>query len=262
MGVLNVTPDSFYDGGRYLDPSRAISHGFEMIAEGADIVDVGGESTRPGALEVDPEVELERVLPVVAALSGEVRVSIDTRHAEVAAAALDVGATLVNDVSATLATVAASRHAGLVVMHMQNTPADMQVNPHYEAVVDEVHAFLAQRAASARALGVEELYVDPGIGFGKTLEHNVALLKALPDLVRGGDPVLVGTSRKRFLGVLSAAAGEAPLPVGERLEASLATAVWAMCCGVAIVRCHDVKATADAARLVGEGAQGALREAA
>ncbi len=254
MGVVNVTPDSFFDGGRYLDPAAAIAHAMALVEQGADLVDVGGESTRPGASPVDPSVEAARVLPVVAALAGEVRVSIDTRHAEVAAAAIEAGASLVNDVSATLAPLAAEAGVGLVVMHMQGTPADMQIAPHYDDVVGEVHGFLAARAAEARALGVEELYVDPGIGFGKSVEHCVALLRALPALVAAGVPVLVGTSRKRFLGVLSAPPGAPPLPAAERLDASLASAVWAMCCGAAIVRVHDVKATADAARLVGEAA--------
>jgi dihydropteroate synthase len=253
MGVLNVTPDSFYDGGRYLDPDAAIAHGLELVAEGADIVDVGGESTRPGALPVDPTVEAARVLPVVRALAPAVRVSIDTRHAEVAAAACAAGASLINDVSASLADVAAEARVGLVVMHMQGSPEHMQANPHYDDVVGEVHGFLAARAEAARALGVAEVYVDPGIGFGKTFEHNLALLHALPELVASGSPVLVGMSRKSFLGRLSAPPGSPPLPVTERFESSLASAVYAMCSGVAIVRVHDVKATADAARLVGGG---------
>jgi len=251
MGVLNVTPDSFYDGGRYLDRDAAIARGIALVEEGADIVDVGGESTRPGAVPVDPKVEAERVLPVVAALAGRVRVSIDTRHEAVASAAVDAGATLVNDVSASLAPLAAAAGVGLVLMHMRGTPADMQDHPVYGDVVGEVHTFLAERAAAARDLGVTECYVDPGLGFGKTLEHNVALLRALPRLAAQGSPVLVGTSRKAFLGALSAPPGGRALPPAERFEASLASAVWAMCCGAAIVRVHDVKATADAARLVG-----------
>jgi dihydropteroate synthase len=191
-------------------------------------------------------------VPVVRALAPLVRVSIDTRHRAVAEAALEAGATLLNDVSSRLAPVAAQAGAGLVVMHMQGTPKDMQLAPRYGDVVREVHTMLQGGAARAHDLGIEEVYVDPGIGFGKTLEHNLALLRALPALVERGERVLVGTSRKHFLGVLSAREGAPPLPPGERLEASVASAVWAMCCGAAIVRVHDVKATVDAARLVGE----------
>lgn len=254
MGVLNVTPDSFYDGGRYYDRAAAIRRGEQMIAEGADIVDVGGESSRPGADAVAEDEELRRVLPVVAALAPLVRVSIDTMKPAVAAAALEAGASLVNDVACRLGEVAARAGAGLVVMHMRGTPQTMQDHPHYDDVVDEVFDHLAQAAARARALGVAEVYVDPGIGFGKTLEHNLALLRALPELVGAGAPVLVGTSRKSFIGRLLAAPGADPLPPEERFEGSLATAVWAMAHGAAIVRVHDVAATARAARLV-EGIQ-------
>ena len=250
MGVLNVTPDSFYDGGRYLDPAAAIRHGSEMVAEGADVIDIGGESTHPGAEPLDPSVELARVLPVVEALAPSVRVSIDTRHELVASEALAAGATLLNDVSATLAPVAADAGVGLVVMHMQGTPKDMQRNPHYDDVVAEVHSMLRREAGRAHEMGIEEVYVDPGIGFGKSLEHNLALLRALPELVASGEPVLLGTSRKRFLGALAAGPGGGVLPPEERFEASLATAVWGMCCGVAIVRVHDVRQTRDAVRLV------------
>jgi dihydropteroate synthase len=247
MGVLNVTPDSFSDGGRYLDPDAAVAHGLRLVAEGADVVDVGGESTRPGAEAVDSEVERARVVPVVAALAPHVRVSIDTRKATVADAAIEAGATLVNDVSATLWPVAAARRVGWVAMHMRGTPATMQDHPHYDDVVSEVRGFLSARAAEAHAGGVAEVWVDPGIGFGKTAAHNLALLHALPALVAGGEPVVVGTSRKSFLGALTGGA-----PVGDRLEASLATAVWAMTRGAGMVRVHDVAATVQAARLIGD----------
>lgn len=252
MGVLNVTPDSFFDGGRYFDRAAALRHGRALVAEGADLVDVGGESTRPGADPVDEREELRRVLPVVAALAPLVRVSIDTMKPAVAAAAVAEGATLVNDVAGGLAEVAASTGAGLVVMHRQGTPKDMQAHPRYADVVVEVHAHLARAARAAREVGVQECYVDPGIGFGKTLTHNLALLRALPALVAAGEPVLIGTSRKSFLGRLASPSGSAPLPVEERLAGSLASAVWAMAAGARIVRVHDVAATVQAARLVGE----------
>jgi len=255
MGVLNVTPDSFYDGGRYFDREAAIAHGRALVVEGADIVDVGGESSRPGAEPVTRDEELRRVLPVVAALAPEVRVSIDTMKPEVATAAVEEGATLVNDVACRLADVAAATGAGLVVMHMRGTPKDMQRDPRYDDVVREVFRSLIDAATAAHAAGVGELYVDPGIGFGKTAEHNLALLQAVPELVALGEPVLIGTSRKSFLGRLLASAGAPPLPAEERFEASLATAVWAMAAGAAIVRVHDVRATAQAARLVGEVAR-------
>lgn len=252
MAVLNVTPDSFFDGGRYFRPDAAIARGREMFAEGADIVDVGGESSRPGAAPVAGDEELRRVLPVVEALSSFGRVSIDTMKPEVAAAACAAGATLVNDVAGRCAAVAAAAGAGLVVMHMQGEPSTMQLDPHYDDVVAEVFAALDAGARAARAAGASEVYVDPGVGFGKTPAHNLALLAALPELVGRGEPVLVGTSRKSFLGRLIAAPGEPPRPTAERLEGSLATAVWAMACGCAAVRVHDVKETAMAARLVGD----------
>lgn len=252
MGVLNVTPDSFSDGGRYFDPDAAIARGLEIVAEGADVVDVGGESTRPGADPVDEAEEIRRVLPVVEALAGRVRVSIDTMKAGVAEAAVARGAWLVNDVACGLRDVAAATGAALVVMHMRGTPKDMQAQVHYDDVVAEVHGFLAEGVAAAREAGVAEVYVDPGIGFAKTAEHNLALLAALPELVAAGTPVLVGTSRKRFLGTLGLPPGSPPLPVGERYEASLATAAWAMAAGARIVRVHDVRAAVQAAHLVGD----------
>ncbi len=259
MGVLNVTPDSFFDGGRYFDRARAVARGEQMAAEGADIVDVGGESSRPGAHGVPLEEELRRVVPVVRALAPGVRVSIDTMKPEVAAAALEAGATLVNDVSCRLADLAAASGAGLVVMHMRGTPETMQDDPRYGDVVGEVSGYLDTAVERARALGVAEVYADPGIGFGKTLEHNLAILRALPALVARHGAVLVGASRKSFIGRLLARPGEAPLPPDERLEGSLAAAVWAMAAGAAIVRVHDVAATVQAATLVGDaGAPSAL----
>jgi len=248
MGVLNVTPDSFSDGGRWLDPDAALAHGLRMVAEGADVVDVGGESTRPGAAPVDVDEELRRVLPVVDALAPHVRVSIDTRKSEVAEAALEAGATLVNDVSATLAPVAAAAGVGWVAMHMQGDPRTMQSAPAYDDVVAEVRAFLVERASSA---GLDEVWIDPGVGFGKTLGHNLALLAHLGELVATGYPVLVGTSRKAFLGRLTATSEGVPAEAHDRVEASVATAAWALAQGAAMVRVHDVAPTVAAARLLG-----------
>jgi dihydropteroate synthase len=246
MGVLNVTPDSFSDGGRYLDADAAIRRGLELVAEGADVVDVGGESTRPGAEPVGEDEELRRVVPVVEALAPHVRVSIDTRKAAVAEAAVQAGATLVNDVSASLHRVAADGGVGWVAMHMKGEPRTMQDAPRYDDVVGEVRDFLLARAAAAREAGVEEVWIDPGIGFGKTVEHNLSLLRHLRRLTTAELPVVVGTSRKGFLGRVT---GEAP--ADDRLEASIATAVHAMLNGARMVRVHDVKATVQAARLVG-----------
>jgi dihydropteroate synthase len=247
MGVLNVTPDSFSDGGTWLGPEAAVAHGLALVAEGADVVDVGGESTRPGAQPVEEAEERRRVLPVVEALAPHVRVSVDTRKAGVAEAAIEAGATLVNDVSASLHEVAAAGGAGWVAMHMQGQPATMQDAPHYDDVVSEVRDFLVARAEAATAAGVKEVWIDPGIGFGKTLAHNLALLRHLRALVATGLPVVVGTSRKGFIGALT---GDAP--VDDRREGSLATATWALAQGAGMVRVHDVAPTVQAARLVAE----------
>ncbi|HEX4244955.1 MAG TPA: dihydropteroate synthase [Acidimicrobiales bacterium] len=257
MGILNVTPDSFFDGGEWYETGRAISRGHHMIEEGADIVDVGGESTRPGAAPVDLGEELRRVLPVVEALSPHVRVSIDTTKAEVATAAVAAGATLVNDVSAELWSVAAEYGVGWVAMHRKGTPADMQRSPNYGDVVDEVSSFLAQRAAVARAAGVNEVWIDPGIGFGKNVQHNLALLGAVDVLAELGYPVLVGTSRKSFLGVISPLPDGSPAPIDDRGPASLATGTWALAGGASMIRVHDVAASVQAAVLVGSSPGGA-----
>jgi len=249
MGVLNVTPDSFSDGGRFCGAADAIVQGFRLVADGAGIVDIGGESTRPGAEPVEAADELDRVLPVVSALAADgIRVSIDTRHALVAEAAIAAGATVVNDVSASeeLMAVAAAGGAGYVAMHAKGDPTTMQADPRYGDVVGEVHGFLAVAASRARQVGCREVWVDPGIGFGKTVEHNLALLAALPELVEAGNPVVVGASRKGFLGALTGGA-----PVADRLEASVAVAAWAFHCGVQIVRAHDVIETVQALRLTG-----------
>jgi dihydropteroate synthase len=278
MGVLNVTPDSFSDGGRWFEPAAAIAHGRRMVAEGADVVDVGGESTRPGAAPVDEDEELRRVVPVVAALAPEVRVSVDTTKPAVARAAVAAGATLINDVSATLHTVAAETGAGWIAMHMRGTPATMRGEARYDDVVAEVRDHLAERAAEGEAAGVGEIWLDPGIGFAKTAAHNLAVLRRLDEIVALGRPVVVGTSRKSFLGVLTARSdaaaasrpssaeppdglgggGAPPTPTDDRLEASLATATWALAAGAHMVRAHDVLATVQAAKVVGPGFTAAL----
>lgn len=260
MGVVNVTPDSFSDGGRYLDASRAIEHGLELAAAGADVLDVGGESTRPGAVPVAAEEEARRVVPVVRRLAGEdgVAVSVDTTKASVARAALEAGAVIVNDVSAGrgdpgMLALVASEGAGYVAMHMRGTPATMQDDPRYDDVVAEVGRFLVERLDAAVTAGVarDRLMADPGIGFGKTLDHNLELLARLPELVGAlGVPVLVGTSRKAFIGSILAGADGTPAPVHDREEGTLATVVWAFERGAAMVRVHDVRLAVDAARLL------------
>jgi dihydropteroate synthase len=259
MGVLNVTPDSFSDGGRWATTEEAVAQGRRLVAEGADIVDVGGESSRPGAGPVPEAEELARVIPVIEALADSVRVSVDTVKPAVAVAALRAGATLVNDVSASLFEVAASAGAGWVAMHRQGSPRTMQDDPHYDDVVAEVRRFLVERAREARAAGVAEVWIDPGIGFGKTKEHNLTLLHHLPELVAaaveaGCVGLMVGTSRKRFLGLLAGPDGAEAAGVEDRLEGSLATAVGAMVAGASMVRVHDVAATVQAARLYGPAA--------
>ena len=209
MGILNVTPDSFWDGGQWFETQQAIMRGHEMIAEGADIIDVGGESTRPGASEVPVEEELARVVPVVEALAGRVRISIDTTKAAVADAAVEAGASLINDVSATLWPVAARHGVGWVAMHRQGTPASMQLDPRYDDVVAEVSALLVDRAGRAADAGVDDVWIDPGIGFGKTVEHNLELLRRLDELLPLGRPIVIGTSRKSFLGRIAAGGGAA-----------------------------------------------------
>ena len=249
MGVLNVTPDSFSDGGRFLDPAAAVAQGLVLVEEGADIVDVGGESTRPGAVAVDEDEERRRVLPVVRELAAAgVRVSIDTRKAEVARAAIDAGASIVNDVSAGLHEVAAAGGAGWVAMHMRGEPQTMQQDPRYDDVVAEVCAFLVERAEAAAAAGVRDIWIDPGIGFGKTADHNLALLGDLDALVETGWPVLVGASRKSFIGRLHAESDGTGRPAAEddRVEGSVAIAAWAALRGAAAVRVHDVAATVGA----------------
>jgi dihydropteroate synthase len=249
MGVVNVTPDSFSDGGLYLEADAAVEHGLELAAQGAAILDVGGESTRPGAEPVAAAEEAQRVVPVVERLAAEGRrVSIDTTKVDVARAALDAGATIVNDVAAfrfapELAGLVAERGAGCVLMHMLGEPRTMQLDPRYDDVVSDVRAFLEERLAFAVAEGVpeERVWLDPGIGFGKSLEHNLELLRRLDEIVAIGRPVGIGTSRKSFLGKL--AGGK---PEGERLPGTIATNVIALERGASVFRVHDVAPVADA----------------
>jgi dihydropteroate synthase len=253
MGVLNVTPDSFYDGGRYYAPGAAVNRGLEMLAAGADMVDVGGESTRPESVPVDAAEEADRVLPVIGELhrrAPEALISIDTSKAVVAAAALEAGASVVNDISGLtfdpqMGETAARYRAGLVLMHIQNRPADMQKKPMYGDVVEEVSSFLEASLSRARAAGVaaEKIAVDPGIGFGKTPAHNLALLDRLSALHRLGRPVLVGLSRKSFIGAVLGGEPE------QRLAGSLGAAVAAAFRGAHILRVHDVSASVGALRM-------------
>jgi dihydropteroate synthase len=250
MGVVNVTPDSFSDGGAFDDEVSAIAHARRLISEGAAIVDVGGESTRPGAAPVPAAEELERVLPVVEGIAGlrlPAQISIDTMKREVAEAALDAGASYVNDVTAfrhdpDLAGLVADRGVDCCLMHMLGEPRTMQDDPRYDDVVSDVKAFLEARMKAAIAAGVREerIQLDPGIGFGKTLEHNLELLRRLDELTSLGRPIVIGTSRKSFLGKLTGR------DVTERVHATVATSVIAFERGASVFRVHDVAATADA----------------
>jgi dihydropteroate synthase len=250
MGVVNVTPDSFSDGGRYLDAEAAVAHALALAEEGADLLDVGGESTRPGAEPVGSEEELRRVVPVierVAARGLEARISIDTSKASVAAAALDAGASLVNDVTAFrgdpgLAALVAERSVPCCLMHMLGEPRTMQDDPRYDDVVDEVRAFLEERLAFAMGQGIaeEHVWLDPGIGFGKTVAHNLKLLRRLDEIAAIGRPVVVGVSRKSFLGRLTGR------EVDERVAGTVAANVLAFERGATVFRVHDVAPTGDA----------------
>ncbi len=254
MGVVNTTPDSFSDGGRYTSTRAALAHGLAMLADGADIIDVGGESTRPGADPVSAEEEIDRIVPVVAGLVdvGAV-VSIDTMKPQVAAAAVEAGAHIVNDVSALgdpdMAIVCAESDVGVVLMHMQGEPGTMQDDPSYEDLLAEVAGFLKQRATAAQAAGIgrDRICVDPGIGFGKTFDHNMQMLHNLDWLTALDYPVLVGTSRKGFLGGILAAAGMESAP-HERDPATAATVALAIAGGVSVVRVHNVSHALQAAR--------------
>jgi dihydropteroate synthase len=253
MGIVNVTPDSFYDGGKRFDSARAAADGFEMIESGAQILDIGGESTRPGAQAVSVDEELRRVLPVIRKLrkGSSVPISVDTYKEAVARAALDLGADIVNDISAlrfdpAMAGLIAREGVPVILMHMQGVPRTMQREPHYEDVVREVRDFLAERGRLANQAGItrEQIIIDPGIGFGKTLAHNLALLNNLQSLNSLGHPLLIGVSRKAFIGKILNVAGPE-----QRLEGSLAAAVAAALSGANILRVHDVSETVRALRV-------------
>ncbi|WP_249644512.1 dihydropteroate synthase [Nocardia sputi] len=244
MGVLNVTPDSFSDGGLYLDPHRALERAHQMLDEGADIIDIGGESTRPGATPVGPDVEWERVSPVIEALVGHCVLSVDTRHPKVARAAVDCGVSILNDVSASLSEVAAQNQVTWIAMHMQREPSTMQRDPRYIDVVAEVRAYLAACADDALRRGVPEVLVDPGIGFGKSFQHNLELLRHLDAFAGLAHGLVLGVSRKSVLG--EAIGQTDPL---RRLPAALAVSALAVGKGVSIIRTHDVAETIQAVRM-------------
>lgn len=254
MGVVNVTPDSFSDGGKFLDPGAAVAHALKLVSEGAEILDLGGESTRPGAEPVSEEEELRRVIPVLKKLVPQIKVpvSIDTSKPAVARAALAAGASIVNDIAAATRTdftmwqIVAEQHAGYIVMHAQGSPATMQVQPVYKDVVRDIGGFFSERLGQLlNEVGVpmEQVVIDPGIGFGKTLEHNLTLLAGLKTFTKWRRPLLVGVSRKSFIGDLLGA------EVQNRLPASLACAALAVGDGAHIIRTHDVAETVQAVRL-------------
>ena len=252
MGIVNVTPDSFFDGGRFLDAQAAVAHSLQLVEQGAEIIDIGGESTRPGALPVDEAEELRRVLPVIKRLAGQVKVpiSIDTVKPGVARAALDAGASIVNDVAANredpaLWRFVAEAHAGYVCMHMRGTPQTMQANPIYTDVAREVGEFFCERLRRLIDCGVgrDQIILDPGIGFGKTVGHNLQLLGAARDFTRLERPLLMGVSRKSFIGRLLGA------ELAARLPGALACACMSVVAGVQIIRAHDVAETVQAIRM-------------
>jgi dihydropteroate synthase len=251
MGVLNVTPDSFSDGGKWLDPALAIAHARQMVAEGAEVVDVGGESTRPGASAVPEQEELRRVLPVVEALAGEFILSVDTRKAAVARTALHAGASILNDVSGSLWSVAAECGSGWIAGHLPADPSVMQRYARYDDVVREVRDHLVARAELALAAGVREVWIDPGIGFGKRPAHNLQILRHLDAFVATGWPVAIGTSRKSFLSALAPRADASPASAEDRLEGSVATGLWAALRGAQMIRVHDVAPMVQALVLAG-----------
>lgn len=262
MGILNVTPDSFSDGGAHFDAARAVERGLALAGEGADFIDVGGESTRPGAAAVDPLEEARRVVPVIRELAARagVPVSVDTRNASVARAAIDAGAVIVNDVSGlthdpAMAPLVGASGATAVVMHMKGDPRTMQDDPAYDDLIGELNAFFREALRRAEKAGIAQVILDPGIGFGKTAEHNLEIIARLGEFAAFGRPVLVGPSRKSFIGAVLG------LPVGERLEGTIGASVAAVMNGARILRVHDVRAVSRAVR-VAEAvmAHGAIRQ--
>jgi dihydropteroate synthase len=253
MGILNVTPDSFSEDGQFFDPEEAVQHATQMISDGADVVDVGGESTRPGSDPVPAEDEIRRVLPVIERIveqNPDVRISIDTRKAEVADRALAAGARIVNDVSAggdpVMFDVVRKHDAAIVLMHMKGEPKTMQQSPEYEDVVGEVHEFLRERIEAAEFAGIEaeRIVIDPGIGFGKNLEHNLELMRGIGVFLDLGRPVLVGPSRKRFIGTIL------DVPEDERVEGTIGAVAWLVSRGAHVVRVHDVGEVVRAVRVI------------
>jgi len=254
MGVLNVTPDSFSDGGRFAAVESAIAHAQTLAADGADLIDIGGESTRPGAQRIDPQEQVRRIVPVLAAAAPRLPVvwSVDTRSSEVASAAIDAGAAAINDISAgrddpAMLRLAADRHLPIILMHMQGEPASMQVNPHYQDVIEEVKSFFAERLAAAKSAGVNtnQILLDPGIGFGKNVNHNLTLIRQMARFKELGRPLVIGTSRKGFIGTIS---GE-PQP-NQRLWGTAATVAWSIANGADIVRVHDVEPMLKVVRVI------------
>ena len=242
MGILNVTPDSFSDGGRFFDQTDAVLHAFQMIKDGADIIDVGGESTRPGAVQISLEEELRRVIPVITKIrqKSKVPLSIDTYKSQVALEALKAGANIVNDISGLrfdekIAEVISEQNASVVVMHIKGTPKDMQVNPHYDDLIREIYDYLASAVELARKHGIRQIMIDPGIGFGKTAEHNLELINRLEEFRGIGVPILIGVSRKSFIGKIL------ETPVEARLEGTAAAVTASILKGADIVRVHDVR---------------------
>ena len=254
MGVLNVTPDSFFDKGRFFDKKKAVGHALRMVAEGADIIDIGGESTRPGAREVSAGEELDRVIPVIEAIAGKIKkpISIDTRKAKVAEAAIKAGARIVNDISSlmhdpSMACIVARCKAALILMHMKGTPETMQRSPRYKNVIKEISDHFKKTIAVAVKAGVKKtnIIIDPGIGFGKALEHNLEILRKLEKFKELGHPICVGTSRKSFIGKLLGSGDP-----DDRLSGTIATCAVAIMNGADILRVHDVREIAQAARIM------------
>lgn len=251
MGILNVTPDSFSDGGRYVNVDLAVNHAMKMVEEGADFIDVGGESTRPGSKPISLDEELHRVIPVIEQIANSTRIpiSIDTYKSEVAKRALDAGAEIVNDISGLhfdpkIAEIAASHQASVVLMHIKGTPRTMQVNPEYTNLIEDICSYLQTSVQLAKDKGVEQIILDPGIGFGKTVEHNLEILKRLEEFKKFGFPVLIGPSRKSFIGKIL------NVPVDQRLEGTMAAVAVGIMNGANIVRVHDVREVKRVAQIV------------
>ncbi len=254
MGVLNVTPDSFSDGSRFADLGSAVAQAQKLAGDGADLIDIGGESTRPGSGRVEADEQIRRIVPVLEALASKLPVawSVDTRSSPVAAAAIDAGATLINDISAgrddpAILRLAAQRRLPVVLMHMQGEPRTMQVNPHYQDVIEEVKSFFVERIEAAKSAGInaDQILLDPGIGFGKNINHNLTLIREMRQFTQLGRPLVIGTSRKGFIGTIS---GE-PQP-NQRLFGTAATVAWSIANGAGIVRVHDVEAMLKVVRVI------------